>query len=91
MGPAFKAGLRRGTKILAVNDRAYSKSVMIKAIIDNAGKKEPIRLLTKNNDKYRTFSVDYSGGLRYPQLEKLSNNKNGNSGGIDMLLKAQTK
>lgn len=66
-GPAFNAGLTVGTKIIAVNSRALDTDLLKAAI---KAKKSPLNLLVKTGDIYRTIELTYSGGLRYPRLEK---------------------
>jgi predicted metalloprotease with PDZ domain len=66
-GPAFKAGLTVGTKLIAVNGRALETD-RLKAVIKS--KKSPLSLLVKTGDIYRTIEINYDGGLRYPKLEK---------------------
>ena len=41
-------------------------------IIEKSGisLREPIELLLRNGDQYRTVALDYHGGLRYPHLER---------------------
>ncbi len=72
-GPAFKAGLIPGTQLVAVNGTAYDaddlKDVLKAAASPGAA---PIELLVKNGDRYRTVSIDYHGGLRYPHLERIA-------------------
>jgi predicted metalloprotease with PDZ domain len=70
-GPAFKAGLTIGAKLLAVNGIAYDSERLKEAI--TAGKKggAPLNLLIKSGDHYRTVEIDYHGGLRYPRLERI--------------------
>jgi predicted metalloprotease with PDZ domain len=65
-GPAFKAGLTVGTTIVAVNGVSYDGD-RFKQIIKN---REPIELIVKNGDRYRTVKIDYREGLRYPHLER---------------------
>jgi predicted metalloprotease with PDZ domain len=69
-GPAFNAGLAVGTEILAVNGRAYSGERLKAAIKAAKGGREPIRLLVKSGDLFRTAELAWNGGLRYPRLEK---------------------
>jgi predicted metalloprotease with PDZ domain len=66
--PAFNAGLTVGTTLVAVNNRALDTDEL-KA--DLKAKKSPLSLLVKTGDIYRTIDLDYTGGLRYPQLEKI--------------------
>lgn len=69
--PAFKAGLAPSMKIVAVNDKAFSSDAMKQAIKDAKGNDKPIKLMVKNFDQYKTLEVDYHGGLKYPQLERI--------------------
>jgi predicted metalloprotease with PDZ domain len=66
--PAFDAGLTVGTRIIAVNGRAYDADDLKQAI---KAKKAPISLLVRTGDIFRTVELTYSGGLRYPKLEKV--------------------
>jgi predicted metalloprotease with PDZ domain len=66
-GPAFKAGLAPGMKLIAVNGKEYSADTVKNAVKD----KGPIELLVKNFDEYRTLAVDYHDGLKYPHLERV--------------------
>lgn len=69
-GPAFTAGLTVSTKVLAVNGIAYDAD-RLKAAITSAKAGKPIELLVKNGDHFRTVSIPYQGGLRYPRLERI--------------------
>lgn len=69
--PAFKAGLGSGTTIVAVNGQAYDGDVLKAAVKAAKDGKDPIQLLVKEFDQYRTVSIDYHGGLRYPHLERI--------------------
>ena len=70
-GPAFKAGLTNGGKLLAVNGIAYDVERLKEAITAAKGSKEPISLIVKDGDHYRTVAVDYHDGLRYPRLQRV--------------------
>ncbi len=69
--PAFKAGLTADTQIVAVNGEAYEPEHLKEAVRSAAKDGQPIALLVKTNNTYRTVSVDYRGGLRYPHLEPI--------------------
>jgi predicted metalloprotease with PDZ domain len=71
-GPAMKAGITVGTGIVAVNGNAYDADDL-KDVITDAKSGAPIQLLVKDDDQYRTVTVNYRGGLRYPHLERLPN------------------
>src|SRR5438552_1119165 len=42
-------------------------------IKDAKGSGAPIQLLIKTGERYRTMTVDYHDGLRYPRLERIPN------------------
>ena len=64
--PAAKAGIGPGMKIVAVNGRRFTPELLLTAIA-TAGKLE---LLLENGDFFTTKSIPYSGGPRYPKLER---------------------
>ncbi len=66
--PAYKAGLAPNTRIVAVNGREYSMSVLRHAVADAVKDAGPISLLIKDGEYYKTFTVDYHGGEKYPHL-----------------------
>ncbi len=70
-GPAFKAGIGSGGKLVAVNGKAYKASVLKDAITAAKDDKAPIQLLIKYLGEYRTVAVDYHGGLQYPHLVRI--------------------
>lgn len=91
-GPAFKAGLKNGLTITAVNGKAYTAELLTQAIEENRGQTNKIEIFAKNADQYSNFMVDYSGGLRYPHLKKITVEEGGTvEGGIDRLLKPKTR
>jgi predicted metalloprotease with PDZ domain len=63
-GPAQKAGVAPAVKLIAVNGRQYTATVLREAV----AAKKPVDLLVKNGEFYQTFHVDYTGGERYPHL-----------------------
>jgi predicted metalloprotease with PDZ domain len=70
-GPAFKAGLTEGYTLLAVNGRAYKVELLKEAITSAKTDREPIELLVKKDDRFKTLRIDYHDGLRYPRLERI--------------------
>jgi predicted metalloprotease with PDZ domain len=69
---AFDAGIGSGMTIAAVNDLEYSKDTLEDAVRAAKADKAPIRLMVKDFDRYRTISIDYHDGLRYPHLERVA-------------------
>ncbi len=67
--PAYKAGITSGMKIVAVNGRQFSAEIFNDALkaTKDAG---PLDLLVLNDEYYKTASVDYHGGARYPHLQR---------------------
>lgn len=88
--PAFRAGLKSGLTISAVNGKAYSDEILKQAIDENRGKSAPIEIFAKHGDAYHNFMVAYGGGLRYPALEKITG-EGVKMWGIDELLKPKFK
>ena len=71
-GPAFKAAIINDSKIVAVGDMAYSADRLKDAITANKDGKHPIKLLIERDKRFRTVELGYTGGLRYPHLEPVS-------------------
>jgi predicted metalloprotease with PDZ domain len=69
-GPAFKAGLTAGAKVIAVNGLAYEPERLQSVISRTKASTEPVELLVRVGDRFRSVRVDYHGGLRYPHLER---------------------
>jgi predicted metalloprotease with PDZ domain len=69
-GPAFQAGITVGSDITAINGRAYDDDVLKDAIKASKGTSKPITLLIRQGDIYRSVDIAWSGGLRYPKLER---------------------
>ncbi|MGV8959715.1 MAG: M61 family metallopeptidase [Stenotrophomonas sp.] len=69
--PAFNAGLGSGMQVMAINDLQYNASDLEEAVRAAKDSQQPLVLLVKEMDVYRTLRIDYHGGLRYPQLERI--------------------
>ena len=69
-GPAFKAGLAPGSRIIAVNEVAFDVDRLKSAIKAAQHATEPISLIVREGERFRTLRLDYHGGLRYPHLER---------------------
>ncbi|HTW86012.1 MAG TPA: PDZ domain-containing protein [Candidatus Sulfotelmatobacter sp.] len=70
--PAYQAGIGPGDKIVALDDRALTDGA---SQLDDALKAHrsgpPLRVLISGGETFRTVAVPYTGGPRYPHLERL--------------------
>jgi predicted metalloprotease with PDZ domain len=66
--PAYKAGVAPATRIIAVNGRQFSPTELHHAVADSAKGTAPIQLLIKDGEYYKTLSLDYHEGEKYPHL-----------------------
>ena len=69
--PAFDAGLSNSVQLVAVDGLAYKAERLKAAITAAKASKAPIQLLVKDGDHYKTVAITYTGGLRYPTLERI--------------------
>ncbi len=83
--PAFKAGMTVAMKVVAVNGTEFSGEAFKEALVLAKETKKPTTLLVKDGHAYRSVTIDYTGGLRYPHLEKVGTEE----GSLDLLLKAR--
>ena len=70
-GPADKARLAPGYKILAVNGNVFSNDALKAAIKAAKGATEPIHLIVQADTFVSPFEIDYHDGERYPALERI--------------------
>ncbi len=80
--PAWQAGIGPGMKVAGVDGRVYTHDGLQDAL--KTGK--PVELLVIVDDYYKTFTVDYSGGPKYPHLVR----QDGKADVLDELIKART-
>ena len=80
--PAFNAGMTVGSELLAVNGRKFDGDGLKAAITAAKTSKDPVKLLVKSGEVFRTVELDWHGGLRYPRLEKVGSGE----GSLDALL-----
>jgi predicted metalloprotease with PDZ domain len=69
--PAYEAGLTTGTTLIAVNSLAYKKELLDQALINARDHHQPIELLVRNMNIFRTVTLNYAGGPRYPYLQRI--------------------
>jgi predicted metalloprotease with PDZ domain len=70
-GPADKARLAPGQKIIAVNGNIFSGDALKEAIKNAKGKTEPIHLILQSDTFVTTADLDYHDGERYPSLVRV--------------------
>lgn len=71
-GPADKAQLAPGEKILAVDGRIYSPDALREAIRAAKNSTEPIRMIVQADSFVYMREIDYHDGERYPVLERVN-------------------
>lgn len=69
--PLFNEGITSGWTMMAVNGRGYSADDLKNAITAAKASRQPIQLMLKKGELYRTIALPYYGGLRYPRLERV--------------------
>jgi predicted metalloprotease with PDZ domain len=67
-GPLARAGIGVGSKIVAVDSRAYTQTVLEEALKSAARRGGKVELLARNADFFSTHVVEYAGGPRHPHL-----------------------
>jgi predicted metalloprotease with PDZ domain len=65
---AARAGIGPGMKVLAVNGRRFTFEVFREALRQGKGGSEPLQLLVENTDYFKTYSLNYHDGEKYPHL-----------------------
>ncbi len=70
-GPADKANLAPGEKIIAVNGHIFSAEALHAAIRGAKGNSEPIHLIVQADAFVSMADIDYHDGERYPVLERV--------------------
>jgi predicted metalloprotease with PDZ domain len=72
-GPAGKAGMTPSTHIVAVNGRQFTTTILREAVAKAVTDSKPLDLLVKDGEYYKTYTVDYHGGEKYPHLVRIEN------------------
>jgi predicted metalloprotease with PDZ domain len=71
-GPADKAGLGPGMKLIAVDGRGFTPAVLKAAVHDSEGTGPVVELIVENTGFYKVLTVEYHGGERYPVLVRVA-------------------
>jgi predicted metalloprotease with PDZ domain len=75
---AWNAGIGKGMKIVAINDREFTPDAWRAAIKATSTNFAPIVLLVNHSGFYQDITLTYTGGLKYPHLVRIG-------GTVDML------
>jgi predicted metalloprotease with PDZ domain len=70
-GLADKAGFGPDMQIIAVNGRGFTPLLMRAAIQHAQGNGPAIEFIVENTSYYKVIRMDYHGGERYPQLQRV--------------------
>ena len=83
--PAFEAGISSGMKVIGVNGRVYKPELLEDAIKASKESSQAISLLVVVDEYYRTCTINYKGGARYPHLVRDESKPDD----LDQLIKAR--
>lgn len=67
---AEKANVQNSTKIIAVNRKQFSDTIL-KEAIHNSARKRSIEFIVQDEDRFSLHEIDYDKGTRYPALKRL--------------------
>ena len=70
-GLADKAGFGPGMQIIAVNGRGFAPLLLRAAIQKAKGNGPAIEFIVENTNYYKMIRMDYHGGERYPQFQRV--------------------
>jgi predicted metalloprotease with PDZ domain len=71
-GPAFKAGLAPGMKLISIDGQPYSPQVLRAEMVHAQKTGQPLRMQVQDDGAVELHTVHYDGGLRYPHLVRVS-------------------
>jgi predicted metalloprotease with PDZ domain len=72
---AERAGVAPGMKLIAVNGRKFSSELLGLTVAATTDQTKKVELLLENDEFFKTFTLDYHGGEKYPKLEQIANQK----------------
>lgn len=70
-GPLFDQGIGAGWELVSIGNRTASAQALRRAVTAARGNDRPIVMVVKRGDEFRTLSIPYHDGLRYPRLERI--------------------
>jgi predicted metalloprotease with PDZ domain len=68
--PADKAGIGPAMKLIAVNGRRWTSTILREAVKTAKEGRGEVELLVENADYFKTCKVEYRDGEKYPHLER---------------------
>ncbi|QHS51899.1 M61 family metallopeptidase [Edaphobacter sp. 12200R-103] len=71
-GPADRANLAPGQKIMAIDGNIFSTDAVKDALRDAKGSSQPIHLILQADTFVSTAEINYHDGERYPVLERIN-------------------
>ena len=69
--PAYQAGLGPGMKLIALNGRAWTPTVLTQALRSAQINHQPIEVIVQNGEFFKTYSIPYFEGEKIPHLERV--------------------
>jgi predicted metalloprotease with PDZ domain len=69
-GPAQKAGVAPAVKIIAIDNRQFTLTLLREAVGRSTTNLQPMEILVKDGEYYKVHRVEYHGGEKYPHLER---------------------
>ncbi|HEX7324062.1 MAG TPA: M61 family peptidase [Rhodanobacteraceae bacterium] len=75
-GPAFKAGLGPGMRVVSIDGQPFSPKVLWSSIADAQRTHQPLQVRARSDGAVRLYSVAYFGGLKFPHLVRIPGTTN---------------
>ena len=69
-GPAQLAGIAPADKLMALDNRQFTSTLLREAVQATAQSARTMELLVKNGEYYSVHRITYQGGEKYPHLER---------------------
>ena len=69
-GPRKTAGIAPDDKLIAVDQRQFTPTLLHETVQRTASSPEPIEVLIKRGEYYSVHRIEYQGGEKFPHLER---------------------
>ena len=70
--PAAEAGLAPAMRLVSVNGRNFTASLLHEAIVAAETNNKPITVTADNGGFVHSYDIQYHGGERYPHLDRIA-------------------